>query len=113
MYELIYTTLTADGFDVYAPGQHEGICKQPYVVVKDGGGSPFLTSLAYETVDIMVYCPLAQYSKVKPYLYSVMQSLRAIGQLKNTHVITPSFTDTDKKAHMMSVKYQVFKRRQA
>ena len=35
MFAQIYKHLKNNGFDVYSIGQHEGICTNPYIVVKE------------------------------------------------------------------------------
>lgn len=35
MFTVIYDRLKQDGFNVYSIGQHEGLCKEPYVVIKE------------------------------------------------------------------------------
>ena len=46
MFAQIYKHLKNNGFDVYSIGQHEGICTNPYIVVKENGESEVIgTSL--------------------------------------------------------------------
>ena len=46
MFAQIYKHLKNNGFDVYSIGQHEGICTNPYIVVKENGESEIVgTSL--------------------------------------------------------------------
>ena len=37
MFKEIYKHLKLKGFDVYSIGQHEGICSDPYLVIKENG----------------------------------------------------------------------------
>ena len=46
MFTQIYKHLKENGFDVYSIGQHKGICKSPYLVIKENGTSEIVgTSL--------------------------------------------------------------------
>ena len=51
MFAQIYKHLKNNGFDVYSIGQHEGICTNPYIVVKENGESEIVgTSLTNDIV---------------------------------------------------------------
>ena len=53
MFAQIYKHLKNNGFDVYSIGQHEGICTNPYIVVKENGESEVIgTSLINDTVEL-------------------------------------------------------------
>ena len=39
IWQILYDHLTAEGFDVYSPGQHLGECRAKYVVLKDAGAA--------------------------------------------------------------------------
>ena len=56
MFAQIYKHLKNNGFDVYSIGQHEGICTNPYIVVKENGESEVVgTSLINDTVELLIY----------------------------------------------------------
>ena len=56
MFAQIYKHLKKNGFDVYSIGQHEGICTNPYIVVKENGESEVIgTSLINDTVELLRY----------------------------------------------------------
>lgn len=103
----IYRHLHSNGVDVYSPGQHQGECLSPYVVVKDAGSSQFngfsSTSNAY---DIMCYVPKSQFSELEPFVDCVESLMDGLyPMLKSTHDKTPSFYDDSVKAHMVSMTY--------
>ena len=112
MFEKIWKTLEAAGFDVYSIGLHEGICQRPYVVIKDDGQRPYAgIQVDYDLVDIILYYPLGRYSEVQPYMKKIIDCMFGLKELKYTSEITPTIIDEDKKAYVTSVKYQIFKRR--
>ena len=103
----IYRQLTSDGFDVYSPGQHEGECLAPYVVVKDGGGSQFGTfSSTRNLYDILCYVPKDHFSELESFVSSVEKSMKALfPMIRPTHFKTASFYDDTVRGHMVSVQY--------
>ena len=65
MFAQIYKHLKNNGFDVYSIGQHEGICTNPYIVVKESGESEVIgTSLINDTVELLIYYPVGRYSEL-------------------------------------------------
>ena len=59
MFTQIYKHLKNNGFEVYSIGQHKGICKGPYLVIKENGTSEIAgTSLNNDLVEIMIYYPV-------------------------------------------------------
>lgn len=103
----IYRHLSKNGVEVYSPGQHQGECLNPYVVVKDAGSVQFngfsSTSNSY---DIMCYMPNKRFSELEPFVNEVESILDGLyPMLKNTHYRTPSFYDDSVKAHMISMTY--------
>ncbi|MBV4426502.1 hypothetical protein KM802_14755, partial [Clostridium tyrobutyricum] len=59
VWERVFLLLKSKGVDVYSPGQHEGKCTSPYVVVKNTGTMGFQGSnqIGSQTLDIIIYCP--------------------------------------------------------
>jgi len=108
----IWEALEAGGFTPYSIGQHNGVCKSPYVVIKDDGQSPYAgLPINNGLIDIIIFYPFGGYSEVEPYRDRVDRCLRSIRELKPTHIITPIIIDDDKKAYTTSIKYQIRKRR--
>lgn len=103
----IYRNLKADGFDVYSPGQHQGDCTSPYVVVKDAGSSRFENfSSSRHLYDVLCYVPKEQYSQLEPFVRRVETSMGKLNpMIRPTHYKTPSFYDDTVKGHMVSIQY--------
>ncbi len=82
MFAQIYKHLKNNGFDVYSIGQHEGICTNPYIVVKENGESEVVgTSLINDTVELLIYYPVGRYSELSNYkkrILDIMKDQRGI-----------------------------------
>ncbi len=103
----LYTHLKQNGFDVYSPGQHQGECTSPYVVVKDSGMYQFNGfSSNRATYDIMCYVPKDNFSQLEPFVDQVEAILKELEpMIKSAHYRTPSFYDDTVKGHMVSIQY--------
>ena len=103
----IYTHLKTEGFDVYSPGQHQGECTSPYVVVKDMGTTQFGGfSSTRNLYDIMCYVPGDQFSRLEPFVHELETAMTKMSpMIRPAHYKTPSFYDDAVKGHMISVQY--------
>lgn len=108
----IYKHLTKEGFDVYSPGQHEGECTSPYVVVKDAGASPLGNfSSTQNLYDIMCYVPKDNFSQLEPFVQRLeMAMVKMYPTIRPVHFKTASFYDDTVKGHMISVQYINYKK---
>ena len=103
----IYKHLKNEGFDVYSPGQHQGECTSPYVVVKDMGTTKFGEFSSTKTLyDIMCYVPRDHFSQLEPFVYALETSMiKMRPMICPAYYKTPSFYDDTVKGHMISVQY--------
>ena len=68
VWKLIFQHLKNAGFSVYSPGQHQGDCTEPYVVVNIGSSLPFDTFTTVQTPsDILCYVPKTTLSTLEGY----------------------------------------------
>jgi len=109
LFKRIYRRLKEMGFDVYSAGQHSGICRTPYVVVKDGGQRAFNVSLLCSVVEIMVYFPAERFSEAGEYAGAVKEALRGMAFLKPTGDETAMYLDERIRAYSKGIKYQIYK----
>lgn len=107
-WKTIYRHLTAKGFDVYSPGQHEGDCTAPYVVVRDAGLSRLSEfSSTQARYDLLCYVPQDQFSTLEPYVDSVEAAMKGLyPAIVCMNYRTPSFLDDTVKGHMVSTQYR-------
>ena len=108
----IYMHLKREGFEVYFPGQHQGECVSPYVVVK---GAANLQFRQYSTVsqyyDLMCYVPNDQYSRLYPYVDSVKTAMKGLfPMIKPAYYDTNSYYDDEINGCMVSVQYLNYKK---
>ncbi len=112
MFQNIYKQLKENGFNVYSVGQHNGLCEEPYIVIREGGDIPYSNlQITYSIIDIIVFYPIGRYSEVFGYVKSVREALKEIKELKCSDEVTALVVDHEVKAYTCGVKYQIFKRR--
>lgn len=106
-YKYLFKYLEDGGFAVYTPGQKQGECIAPYVVLKDAGVLPFGNfSTTQNLYDIMCYVPANHFTDLEPFLESVEKCLNELyPRYKSLHTRTTSFYDEDAKAYMASTQY--------
>lgn len=108
IWQQIYTHLKGEGFDVYSPGQHQGECTAPYVVVKDAGLSQASSFSSTRTLyDIMCYVPADRFSTLEPFIADVKTAMNKLyPMIVPMNFETASFLDDTVKGHMISVQYR-------
>ena len=110
MFAQIYKHLKNNGFDVYSIGQHEGICTNPYIAVKENGGSEIVgPSLTNDIVGLLIYYPVGTYSKLNEYKQSVLYTMKFLKGIRRVIDPMPTIIDDDKKAYMTSFTYKKIK----
>lgn len=110
MFKEIYKHLKLKGFDVYSIGQHEGICSDPYLVIKENGESEIAgTNLSNDIVEILIYYPKGSYSTLEDYRIKVKDSMKDLSKLRRVVNPSPTIIDDDKKAYMTSFYYRKIK----
>lgn len=104
----IYKHLKASGLNVYSPGQHQGECTSPYVVLKDAGLNPLSNfSSSQALYDVMCYVPKDQFSTLEPYVEKVKEAMKGLyPAIIPVYFQTASFLDDTVKGHMISVQYR-------
>lgn len=110
MFTQIYKHLKENGFDVYSIGQHKGICKSPYIVIKENGESEIIgTSLTNDIVELLIYYPIGTYSKLNEYKQSTLYTMKLLKGIRRVVEAMPTVIDDDKKAYMTSFTYRKIK----
>ena len=110
MFTQIYKHLKENGFDVYSIGQHKGICKSPYIVIKENGESDIIgTSLTNDIVELLIYYPIGTYSKLNEYKQSTLYTMKLLKGVRRVVEAMPTVIDDDKKAYMTSFTYRKIK----
>ena len=110
MFAQIYKHLKDNGFEVYSIGQHKGICKSPYIVIKENGESEISgTSLTNDIVELLIYYPVGTYSKLNEYKQSTLYTMKLLKGIRRVIEPMPTIIDDDKKAYMTSFTYRKIK----
>lgn len=112
IWEDIFLQLKRNGFDVYSPGIKVGECKEPYIVVKNDGGSrhpSFSSNIDYYSV--MCYIPKQNYSRLESFVMEVKKAMKELEpKVLPNGADTPSYYDDTYKAHMVSIEYKNYKK---
>lgn len=101
----IYKHLHNGGFEVYAAGQHQGICERPYLVLKNNGGVSGI-SVEQQEYELLLYYPVGRYSEFEDYIQNTkehMNKLYPVVWLKDGEY--PHYPDDDVKAYMTGIIY--------
>lgn len=109
----LYKFLQRKGYDVYHPGQKEGECLSPYVVLKYSGAvKTQQISSRQDLYDVMVYVPKTQYSKLETLVQSIITDMKELEPLflPYGNQQDPSYYDDSVKAHFVTVVYMNYKK---
>ena len=108
----IYTCLKKHGFDVYSPGQKEGECTEPYLVVKNDGGYDHISISTFrEQYSVQVYVPKKNYSLLEPLVMEVREVMKELYPMIRWYgQMQPSFYDDVLKAHQQILEYECYKK---
>lgn len=103
----IFKNLKQGGFEVYPLGQHEGICKSPYLVLRNNGAS-HIRSIEAQEYEVLIYYPFERYSSFEEYIDKVKIIMN--GMYPGVILMEdqqPHYPDEDVKAYMTSLIYRV------
>ena len=103
----IFVHLQQKGFSVYFPGQHQGECTEPYVVVKGATNTQFRQySSTVQYYDLLCYVPKEHFSTLYPYVDSIKAAMKElVPMIKPAYYDTAPFYDDGIKGHMVSIQY--------
>lgn len=108
MWHKMYTALRDAGIAVYSPGQKQGVCETPYVVLSDGVTSPRCGGHAcIESITVMALVPDTAYSQLEEFIGRVRNALagfRASGK-RSAAVLLP-----DVRAYRVTLEYLIYKK---
>lgn len=107
-YKDIYTHLEGEGFEVYSPGQKQGECMRPYVVVRMGTVLQFDNySTDQALYEILCYVPKEKYTELEIFVRSVKNAMFKLRpMIMPVYSDTAPFYDDTVKAYMVSISYR-------
>ncbi len=109
----VTAALAAAGISVYYPAAKQEICREPYVVVQNGGTYRYASSdrLGYSLVAVHCFVPVGRYplldrlvGQVREALAPLSPDLRPTGR-ESAHIVNDRF-----RAHECTVEYLVQKK---
>lgn len=105
MFKAIYKHLKAKGFDCYSIGQHEGVCKKEYIVIKNNTPRALSNILLEEEVELLLYYPIGQYSKMEDFITSIKVAMSEL-TYEDNFTPYPIITEDGKEAYMTILSYK-------
>ena len=76
-WKTIFMHLSANGYQVYSLGQHQGTCAEPYIVLRNNGSS-IQYSTEIQEYEILLYYPINRYSEFEEYIDRVKACMNAL-----------------------------------
>lgn len=115
VWQRVFLYLQRCEVDIYSPGQHQGECVEPYVVLVNGGTQGFNGSnqIGSQLIDVIVNYPLNNYSGMEPYMANLIDLLSSEDikhYIRYTGEITPVVVDDTSKSYTATLTYQTFQR---
>lgn len=110
MFKTIYEHLKNNKFDCYSIGQHKGVCKKEYIVIKNNTPRSINSVLLEEEVELFLYYPLGNYSKVDDFINSVKKVMRELPYDDN-FTPYPVIVEDEKQAYMTILSYKNIRER--
>lgn len=97
--------LKGAGLDVYLPGQFDGTCTTPFVVVSDGGTVPTGKTTGVKRFLVTGYVPLGRLTDLRTLLASSQAALLSVSAARTTGGISHEEIDEERAAHFASMEY--------
>lgn len=95
------------GYPIYAPGQYEGRCRAPYIVVTLSGieraGRKGIQG--FKLIDIIEYVPVGNYQALWDMHEKVMEALCAA--LRQPDSVSGDAIESDYRAHTRTITYRI------
>lgn len=110
MFKTIYEHLKVKGFNCYSIGQHEGICKDKYIVIKNNTPRALSNILLEEEVELLLYYPIGKYSKMEDFITSVKEAMSEL-TYEDNFAPYPIMPEDGKEAYMTILSYKNIRKR--
>lgn len=111
MFKEIYLHLKNNRIDVYSLGQHKGLCKSNYVVIRELGQTKIDgKSLVREDVELLLYIPLQKYSGIANFKEEVKKAMSSLKGYRLDIIPVTTIIEEDKQAYMTYLSYKRIRR---
>ncbi|WP_238884524.1 hypothetical protein [Clostridium sp. YIM B02551] len=93
-------------YPCYAIGEHEGLCKEPHIVLKFDNQINSLNNSqgGWQIIHIFCYVPLGDITELDQMIIKVKELLK--GKLEDTGTVTPEIIDESIKAYTRRLTYK-------
>ena len=96
------------GYPIYAPGEHEGKCQVPYLVIKRSGTSAANKRIqGYAQVDVILYTPLSDYRLMDSVCAQAKRALSAVSGCKRPESVDPDIIESEYGAYSRTLTYRI------
>lgn len=109
-WQAIFQHLQEQGFDVYALGQHKGVCGSPYIVLRNNG-TTLVRGVEQALYELLLYMPADRISEFEDYIRKVKLTMnRLYPALKLVIPEDIHYLDEEVRGCMTSLTYGVVKK---
>lgn len=111
-WQRLYQILSDSGWAVYSPGQHTGLCTEPYIVLRLAGTQdPEGISSYFDLYELLLYVPYGRYSEIESAQKAIKSLMRAYCPVVAVYDdFDYTFNDDDVKGYQSSITYRVVKK---
>lgn len=110
LYKDLAIYLNKNNINNYSIGQHEGKCKEPFVIIEEVGEQKENNyTLKIKYVDLVVCYPKGFYSELEDYVNTVIDTMEGYTRATFTGNISDVMIETDKEAYIVVLSYKVYK----
>ena len=107
LFKDLYRFLTTARFNVCSLGQQDKICTSPFILLYEAGTEDTSSSknLKRENVELWIFYPFNEYSKVDDYIKRVEKTVKSFGKLRKNYDKYAIEIDNDMKAYYTKLSY--------
>lgn len=109
-WQVIFQHLQEQGFDVYALGQHKGVCISPYIVLRNNG-TTLVRGAEQALYELLLYMPVDRLSEFEDYIRKVKLAMNQL--YPALKLVVPEdihYLDEEVRGIMTSLTYGVVKK---
>ena len=106
MFKDLYKFLKTAGLTVFSLGQQDKICTKPFVLFYNAGTEDTSSkNLKKESIELWIFYPYNEYSKVGDYIKQVENTVTKFGKLRKDYDKYAIEIDGDMKAYYTKLTY--------
>jgi len=105
----VYDLLKNNNIETHFPGTKNGMCREPYVVIKGMGKYSTNGLTGSGLIHMLIYTPKNNYEGVHTFVNTVKDILKPLSNLKFTGNETPIIVEDEIDAFTTSIEYEYFR----